>query len=142
MWSQSPPYHYIGPPRTQRHVAQPQENWGGGSYPLPYLTPENERKARRMENIYYSPEKHGLTIAAEVDFGGSCEFDMYVVWKDKDGLLYFGHDSGCSCPSPFDDTADIHGLERITSVDPVRSALGSQAEGAADFLREVEVLCK
>ena len=48
LWSQNPPYHYIGPPRTERHMAEPQENWGGESYPLPYLTPANEAKARAL----------------------------------------------------------------------------------------------
>ncbi len=63
-----------------------------------------------MANVYYSPEKFGLKIFGELDFGGSYEFDKFVVWtmegQDPEGrpikAVLWGSDSGCSCPVPFD----------------------------------------
>jgi hypothetical protein len=67
--------------------------------------------------IYYSPEKHGLEIVAEHDFSDGCyQFDLRVVWKDKKGRLYTARDSGCSCPSPFEDYPNVESLERLTSM--------------------------
>jgi len=53
-------------------------------------------------DVYYQPEHFGLEIVFSEDHGGSYEFDMVVVWSDKDGNYYVGEDSGCSCPSPFE----------------------------------------
>lgn len=57
-------------------------------------------------NIYYNPEKFGLTMIGEIDWSdGSYQFDLTVVWKrDSDGKFVYAEDSGCSCPSPFGDT--------------------------------------
>lgn len=59
-----------------------------------------------MSNIYSDPQKFGLAIVGEVEFSsGSYEFDTSVVWRDVEtGALYYADDSGCSCPSPFQDT--------------------------------------
>ena len=55
-------------------------------------------------NIYYNPEKHGLTVVAEIEYSSECyEFDTRVVWKDTSGKLYTARDSGCSCPIPFEE---------------------------------------
>jgi hypothetical protein len=68
-------------------------------------------------NLYYHPEVHGLEKIAEHDFSsGSYEFDYRVVWADKKGRLFTARDSGCSCPSPFEDyDQGIESLERLTS---------------------------
>lgn len=56
------------------------------------------------ENPYYYPEKCGLEIFDQIDTAGSYEFDMFVIWKKlDDDSLWWDTDSGCSCPSPFDD---------------------------------------
>lgn len=70
-----------------------------------------------MENIYYSPEKHDLEVFDEVETAGSYEFDTTVIWDDKDGNLYWAHDSGCSCPTPFENfstVADLNVLNKDT----------------------------
>lgn len=55
-----------------------------------------------------------LKVIAEISQPDlSWEFDEYLVWADLDGRLYYGHDSGCSCPTPFEDfktTADMQAL--------------------------------
>jgi hypothetical protein len=67
------------------------------------------------DNPYYAPEKFNLTILGEVDFGGGYDFDLFVVWHDILGNLYVGGDSGCSCPSPFEDFT-IEDLERTSLI--------------------------
>ncbi len=63
-------------------------------------------------DLYYAPEKFGLTTIGEVDFSsGDYCFDYTVVWqRQEDGAFLFGDDAGCSCPSPFEDT----GLNDLT----------------------------
>jgi hypothetical protein len=68
-----------------------------------------------MSNIYYWPEEYGLEIIGEVDDPDACyDFDLIVVWKRKDdGALFYGTDSGCSCPEPFE---DFHGVGDLTQI--------------------------
>lgn len=63
-------------------------------------------------NIYYDPEKFGLTTIGEIDWSDSCyQFDYTVVWqRASDGRFVYAEDSGCSCPSPFEDK----GVEDLT----------------------------
>ncbi len=61
---------------------------------------------------YYSPEKFGLTTIGEIDFSDGCyQFDLTVVWRNASGQLFYGDDSGCSCPSPF----ERQGLDDLTA---------------------------
>lgn len=67
------------------------------------------------DNPYYSPSKCGLEIFESIDTAGSYEFDMLVVWKKlDDNTLWYDTDSGCSCPSPFDNGDHGHDLKSIT----------------------------
>lgn len=67
------------------------------------------------ENPYYSPEKCGLEIFESIDTAESYEFNMFVIWKKiDDNTLWFDTDSGCSCPSPFDNADHGHDLKPIT----------------------------
>jgi hypothetical protein len=56
-------------------------------------------------NIYYSPEKFGLRVVAEIEYSDrNYQFDTRVVWKEINGeKLFTMRDSGCSCPTPFED---------------------------------------
>lgn len=57
-----------------------------------------------MSNIYYSPEAYGLTVVGEIEMDdGGYGFDTTVLWRNADGRLFWAHDAGCSCPSPFED---------------------------------------
>lgn len=68
-----------------------------------------------MNDVYYSPEKFGLTTVGEVELSnGSYEFDLFVVWQDSAGTYLWGRDAGCSCPSPFE-YQGIDGLDRGTA---------------------------
>lgn len=67
-------------------------------------------------NIAYEPEKFGLEILVEADAGGRYEFDTVLLVKRlEDGALFLVADSGCSCPSPFEDKG-LGDLVRINSV--------------------------
>lgn len=64
-------------------------------------------------NVYYDPEKSGLEVFEYIDTAGSYEFDMFVVWKKlDDGRLFYATDSGCSCPTPFE---NCHDIDEITN---------------------------
>lgn len=67
-------------------------------------------------NIYYSPEKYGLTQLLCIDHSDDCYcFDYRVVWKHEEtNELYTARSAGCSCPSPFEEFSSIEELERVT----------------------------
>ena len=69
-------------------------------------------------NLGYSPEKFGLEIIARHDFANAYEFDEVIIFRNENGQLLAGHDSGCSCPIPWDDItvsdlAPVDGLHEI-----------------------------
>lgn len=55
-------------------------------------------------NVYYNPEKFGLEIIGTVSWSAEpYQFNYTLVLIDPfDGRIYYGNDSGCSCPSPFE----------------------------------------
>jgi hypothetical protein len=64
-------------------------------------------------DVYYQPEAFDLEPVCEIDYSdGSYQFDLRVIWRHKPtGKLYTGRDSGCSCPSPFEDFTNIEDLD-------------------------------
>mgnify|MGYP000313948108 CR=1 FL=1 len=61
-----------------------------------------------MSNLYYSPEDFGLQLVKELSESNmSYSFNLICVWQHLDGNLYWAHDSGCSCPSPFEDFSSV-----------------------------------
>jgi len=56
-------------------------------------------------NIYYNPEKYNLVTVAEIEYSDHMyQFDTRVVWQDTSTRkLWTMRDSGCSCPTPFED---------------------------------------
>lgn len=69
-------------------------------------------------NVYYNPDDSGLTLVGELeDDNASWSFDTLIVLReDISGNLYAAHDSGCSCPCPFEDVRSFSDLTRIRSV--------------------------
>lgn len=99
-------------------------------------------------DVYCSPESHGLVLVAEIEYSdGDYQFDLRAVWKHtKSGVLYTGTDSGCSCPSPFE---DYHSLDQLDVLDyeQLRREVRTQsrhttAAERADFLRKVRLAAK
>lgn len=81
-------------------------------------------------DVYYQPEKFDLSIVDELDERDlSYEFNMFVVWKHTDGRLFYGIDSGCSCPSPFEDYHSLDDLTEIKTYDQLKEAVEGWNEG-------------
>jgi hypothetical protein len=64
-------------------------------------------------NPYYNPEKVGLEIVKVFHGGEAYSFNLIVVWKASDGKFWYGSDSGCSCPSPFEYIRTYDDLNRL-----------------------------
>lgn len=66
-------------------------------------------------DVYYQPDKFGLTVVHEIDDpNASYSFDMLVLWRHADGRLFYASDAGCSCPSPFEDYTSLDDLTELT----------------------------
>lgn len=78
-------------------------------------------------NLQYDHEKLGVTVLQFDQPDMSYEFNTALFIATNDGRVYFVQDSGCSCPTPFEDYEgatfeDIAPrLERVGSIE--------QAEG-------------
>lgn len=81
-----------------------------------------------MSDVYYSPGKYGLTTIGEIDWSDGCyQFDLTVVWKrEADGRFLYADNSGCSCPSPFEDM----GIDELTLLPEQGSLVEFQAHCA------------
>lgn len=63
-----------------------------------------------MSNVYNNPNAYGLTLVGEIELSESdYSFDILAVWRNKEGY-YLGTDSGCSCPTPFEDYKSVEDL--------------------------------
>jgi len=73
-----------------------------------------------MNNVYYSPEKNGLSQLDCLDEPGLFyEYNTFCVWQhDKSGRVFYAQDSGCSCPTPFENyrfkSPDDNTLQEVT----------------------------
>lgn len=87
---------------------------------------------------YNQPEAFGLTLISSIELMDYCyQFDMVCVWWHEDGSIYYAHDSGCSCPSPFEDIRSMDDLTKLeggwAELDTYLSDLnGSTSNYAAD----------
>lgn len=65
-------------------------------------------------NPYYNPETMGLKILGTLDEDLDYEFNTLVVWQETaTKKLYYATDSGCSCPTPFEDYTTIDSLTPV-----------------------------
>lgn len=73
---------------------------------------------------YYNPEHFGLELVGSIEWvGESYEFNMTAVWKESRGKYYIADDSGCSCPSPFEDYTKKEELDGPMNKRSLESAL-------------------
>lgn len=85
------------------------------------------------KNVYYNPQDFGLEIVGEFEFSEpNWSFDTLVVWKEKRGRYWIGTDSGCSCPSPFEDITDVNDLDGPYTKDGLRKRLDFIVDERAD----------
>lgn len=108
-----------------------------------------------MPNPYDNPEKFDLKIVGSIhDPAADYSFNDLIVWQYKDGRVFYASDSGCSCPSPFEDYQSMDELTEVSAVtwNEFQEAVEQHAwynadlskdPGAADktdLLREVSAL--
>jgi len=67
-------------------------------------------------NPYYEPEKCGLELIGSYDKDNErYSFNILAVWKDiETGKYYKGEDSGCSCPTPFEEFDSLADMTEIS----------------------------
>lgn len=87
-------------------------------------------------NIYYDPEKFGLEIFDQIDDDhASYSFDDFVIWRRlEDGKLFYLTDSGCSCPSPFEDYG-VADLIPVTSLEQLEIAIDEYRGDDPEYYR-------
>lgn len=84
-------------------------------------------------DVYYQPERFGLTVVAEIDYSsGIYEFDFRVVWRHSSGLVLTARDAGCSCPSPFETYTSLEEVE-LFDYDVIEQEVAQQLNGYADI---------
>lgn len=93
------------------------------------------------ENPYYSPELCGLEIFDEINQEDLCyEYNTLCIWKKlDDNTLWYDSDSGCSCPTPFEENR--HDLRPII-VDNFYNFNQEIEEFPVTNLAKVEILKK
>lgn len=81
-------------------------------------------------NIYYQPTKFNLKMVGDIQWGEAWyNFDITAVWYHEDaGKFYVGSDSGCSCPSPFEDIISVDELSGPMDAWGVLEALKARME--------------
>lgn len=97
-------------------------------------------------NPYYNPGRCGLEILAVLDVPNmSYEFDTCVVWIDTaTSKLFAARDSGCSCPTPFEEyrsTGDLVEVNSWADVEALTHYNGRSSFDSADLFaarRKVE----
>ena len=92
------------------------------------------------ENLYSAPQKWALIIVGTLEEGLSYEFNMFVVWKNMRGEFFYAGDSGCSCPSPFEDYTSISDLTKATKHEVIHAASFWGAAHEVDASRLIEKL--
>ena len=96
-------------------------------------------------SITYNPEAFGVTIVAELEAGGGYDFDTVLVVKtqccDK---VYAAHDSGCSCPTPFEDHKFPSDFTEIRNLDDLLPLIAQQSnyEGNPPLTEKLDFLNK
>lgn len=92
-----------------------------------------------IPDVYYQPEAFGLVPIGELDDpNANYSFDIFAVWKHEEtGTIYYGTDSGCSCPSPFEDYTSLDQLTKVTFmfdfIDDVRDYFNHLAPWDDDY---------
>ena len=96
-------------------------------------------KQHTKMNPYYDPEKLELEMLSFDEPDLSYEYNTLCFWATKTGQIYSASDSGCSCPTPFEDDHDrptrdevLQTLERVGSVTQAESIFDSWNKGYDD----------
>lgn len=99
------------------------------------------------ENVYYSPEKHGLKLVGDIEWDNySYEFNMTIVLVNDVGEYFMASDSGCSCPAPFEDFTSVESLEGPFDKKAVafrlREGIGNHGRSEAELRKMVSAILR
>lgn len=101
------------------------------------LLPEFQDDAY-WETPYTSPEMFGLEIVHSLDNSDAYSFVLTVVWRHlESGVLLWGMDSGCSCPTPFEGHSSLQELEPRHISRAIMAFPGTRWEKWSPFARKV-----
>ncbi len=90
-------------------------------------------------NPYYEPDKLDLELLSFDEPNLSYEYNTLCFWATKDGRIYSASDSGCSCPTPFENytgqtlDAVLQQLERVGTISQAESIFNSWNAGYGDI---------
>jgi len=83
-----------------------------------------------LSGPFYNPENFGLELTGSVDTAGAYEYDEFAVWVHKENKsIYYATDSGCSCPTPFEEVT-IETMTRVPDPNALRSPMKSWGESS------------
>lgn len=96
------------------------------------------------DNPNYNPESWGLRIIGEIELSElDYSFNTLIIWKRQDGKVFYAQDSGCSCPTPFEDFHSFSQMIEVTKEslntlrDTLRSSNYAMNHGAQDLMYKV-----
>ena len=96
------------------------------------------------DNPNYSPESWGLRIVGQIELSEpNYSFNTLIIWKRVDGKVFYGQDSGCSCPSPFENFHHFSDMSEVTKEslnslrDILRNSEYAMRNGAQDLMYKV-----
>lgn len=82
------------------------------------------------DNIAYDAEKFGLKFLGELSLSDEpYQFDYAGLWKGEEGY-YLSTDSGCSCPSPWENHCSMDDLTGPLTAEQAKEELTSLWEGS------------
>jgi len=88
-------------------------------------------------SITYNPQEYGVEIIAELEAGGGYDFDTVLVVRTLCcNKIYAAHDSGCSCPTPFEDTKFPSDYVEVRSLDDLLPLIAQQSDYSGVQLNE------
>lgn len=93
-------------------------------------------------NLYYDDNALGLEKVGEFDVREpDYSFDIFGVWRDPlTGDFYTATDSGCSCPTPFEDITKREDMTKHTTAHAVVAeihAVEKPYESPADLIAKI-----
>lgn len=94
-------------------------------------------------NPLYNPSACGLELIDSIDHAGSYEFSIDALFKDiETSVLYYGRDSGCSCPTPFENTYSLSCMEKVATKSALANLLSqvrSHYKSEYSYSTEIEL---
>lgn len=83
------------------------------------------------DDVYNQPGSFDLTFIGSIEWDDEpWQFNLTGVWIDADKNVYYGDDSGCSCPSPFEDIESADDLFKCERIQELIDYLNGRVEDA------------